>query len=496
MLLLASERGFSGFTVNALITLVVLTFATSAIVAALIAGRQLTGVILGAQLAFDVTLATGFVYLTGGAGSFFTTLYGVTILAAALVSSPRAVLRTAAFASVMYVAVGVGIAEGVLPAPPDQPATIYELEGATLVFILLANLFGLAIVGALSLRLASGLDEGRRSLRRVEALNENIIESLSSGLMTVSPQGLIETSNGMASTLLGAELAGQPVDAFLPVAPDARGRGEGVAHRADGTTFPVGFTASPLRDDEGTLIIFTDLTEVRQLRQRADRAARLATLGRLSSALAHEIRNPLGSISGSVQLVRDADGLGAEDRALVDIVLREVDRLNGLVNQMLHVARPTVVRPTPTNLRELVDEVLALARADDSFDGLELRCQGEAHIPLDGAGVRQLLWNLLRNAAQASPPEGSIEVRIESSDAGVLLSVDDEGPGIPEEARTSLFEVFVSGHDHGIGLGLAVVKQVADGHDARVRIETSERGGARFVVDFPWPEAATEAMHP
>lgn len=496
MLYVTSDRGYSGFTSTALIALIAMTFAGSALFGGLLLSRTATAALVGSQLGFDLLLATGFVYLSGAASSFFTSLYGVTILAAAVVSSPLGTRVATIVAVGLYLVVALGIPFGVFPPPPDQPTSLYALQDTELGFVVLANLFGLGLVGVLSERLATRLDLAGASLRKAKELTRGVVESLTSGLLTMDPSGTISSANSAAARLLGSEadlLVGLPVTQFLPLAAD-HGRGEGEATGADGNKFPVGYTSAPLRGEQGALVLFTDLTEIRSLREAASRADRLATLGRLASGLAHEIRNPLGAISGSVQMVRDS--VTGEDKSLLDIVLSEVDRLNDLVTQMLDVARPPVLRRAPTLIHELCAEVVLMTRADESFRNVRFRAEGgSAPVNVDSARFRQLIWNLLKNAAQASPPGGEVSLVTSETDTTVVLTVSDEGDGIDESQREHLFDMFSSGHDHGIGLGLAVVRQIVDTHGATIHVTNNENAGAQFVVEIPLGDSDGEGSN-
>ncbi len=498
MPLVAGDQGggYGGFTATTLTVLIVCTFASSAVFGGMLVAKKAVSASVGAQLAFDLLLATGFVYLSGAASSFFTILYGITILAAAIVASPQGVRLTAIAAVALYLSLSLAVALGWLPAPPDQSPAIYHVEGSQLGFVLLANLFGLALVGGLAGRLATRLDLADESLKQAEAFNRDIVRSLTSGLLTINADGQIQSANPAAAAMLHTTeemLIGRPATDFLPPAGEEVGRSEGEGHRADGTPFPVGYTRAPLQNEGGTLVLFTDLTEIRSLREAAHRSERLTVLGRLSSALAHEIRNPLGSISGSVQMVRDAEGLEDEDRQLLDIVLGEVDRLNELVSQMLDVARPQELRRTTTDLHAVCEDVVTMARADEKFAGLSISVAGEGKASVDASRFRQLIWNLLKNAAEASPSGGAIQLDVQPIEDDLALTVSDEGPAVPEAARANLFDMFYSGHDHGIGLGLAVVKQIVDGHGGKIRVTSSDTGGARFEVRIPAKGSRTAA---
>ena len=225
---------------------------------------------------------------------------------------------------------------------------------------------------------------------------------------------------------------------------------------------------------------------------RAHRAERLAELGRISSWLAHEIRNPLGSISGSIEMLREAESLSEEDRHLCDIVRSEVKRLNDLVGDMLDLAKPREPEPAPCDVAALAREVVALARrsANPEIGASEIDYQGEATPVLahcDGPQMRQVLWNLVRNAIQASPPGGRVSVEVRRTDGPIELSVSDSGPGISDDARRRIFDPFYTTRSHGAGIGLAVVKRIVDDHapfGAAISVENLPGCGAVFRVQL------------
>ena len=252
-----------------------------------------------------------------------------------------------------------------------------------------------------------------------------------------------------------------------------------------------------MRRVRGTLVVFQDLTEIVGLRDQAQRAERLAALGRLAAGLAHEIRNPLGSISGSVELVRDSNVLEEEDRHLLNTVLREVARLDELVTTMLDVGRPRPPERTRVDLRHLAAEIVEAAERGPSREGgIRVRlvdgAPDEAASPdspllvdADPGQLRQLLWNLVKNAIQFSPRDGLVEVFVGIEGSHVCLRVTDEGPGVAEEDRAQLFDMFFTKRRHGVGLGLALVKQIVDAHDALIHVDEGPAGGASFVILLP-----------
>jgi len=227
--------------------------------------------------------------------------------------------------------------------------------------------------------------------------------------------------------------------------------------------------------------------------QRADQAERMAALGRLATGLAHEIRNPLGSIAGSIQLLRQASVLSEEDRRLCDIIQREASRLNDLVTDMVDLTKPRKPQLAPVDVAVLAREVVELASGSGravsdveiAYDGLST-----AVIRADGAQLRQLVWNLVRNGVQASNAGDVVRVRVASDARGnVELTVADTGIGIDEAAKERLFDAFFTTRSQGTGVGLAVVKRIADEHGFPIGVESAEGRGALFRVALGREEA-------
>ncbi len=240
-----------------------------------------------------------------------------------------------------------------------------------------------------------------------------------------------------------------------------------------------GYLAERLRLTGGALQVAT---------QRANEAERLAVLGRIAAGLAHEIRNPLGSITGSIEMLRESSALSDEDRRLCDIVQREARRLNDLVGDMVDLSRPRRPRAEATDVAGLAREVVALAanaaRGSDvhvAYDGPER----EALARCDGAQMRQVVWNLVRNAIQASSAGSTVTVRVEQREREVTLAVDDQGAGIPESVGTRIFDEFFTTRTHGAGIGLAVVRRILQDHaamGAKLAVARAQGGGASFQV--------------
>jgi signal transduction histidine kinase len=221
--------------------------------------------------------------------------------------------------------------------------------------------------------------------------------------------------------------------------------------------------------------------------RRAVDAERLAVLGRIAAGLAHEIRNPLGSITGSIEMLRDAPALTDEDRRLCDIIRREARRLNDLVGDMVDLSKPRPPRAQATDVSRLSREVVELASNAARSSDVRVEYVGPPHETLarcDGAQIRQVMWNLVRNAMQATPAGSVVTVRVDVSQRDVTLSVDDQGPGIPEEAGDRIFDESFTTRTHGAGIGLAVVKRIVLDHAAMGASLSLERAGGGAGASF------------
>ncbi len=509
---------YGHFTPSFLLVLISIIYASSILFGVWLLRGSAERSVAMAVAGLDVVLITGLVYLTGGAGSIFSFLYGAEILTAALTLGAGAAYYTAATCLALYFFQGLALNVGWIAPPPDQPLSQYILDSRDFAFALLWNMVGIGAVALLATNLArraqvvgARLRVAEQSAERLARLNDDIVRSIASGLITADDTGQILAINRAAQDILRdptSSLLKAPLSKVLPnydsiPLSEPPRRAESVGLRADGTEFPMGYTMSSLVDSEGRafgrLLAFQDLTEIKTLKDRAERATRLAVLGELAAGLAHEIRNPLSSISGSVEMVREGTALGAEDRHLLGIVIAEVDRLNGLVTTMLDVGRPRDIRPESTDLRDLVEDVVAVARGSVAPDGARPIV---LHLPdgpvlaiVDPDRMRQVLWNLVKNAVQASPARGTVEVYADRDEEGrPYVEVADQGPGIGDAQRERLFDMFYTGRSQGVGLGLALVKQIVDQHRGQVDIFDRPGGGTRFRITVPAPPNSESSM--
>ncbi len=519
-LALDDEHGADSFTPRFLMTLIATIYGGTLLSSLWLLRRHHDMRVAFGQVALDLVLTTGLVYITGGASSGFSFLFGVAVLMAAMVLGPVPARISGGLAIVLYSALLVGLATGALPPPADQPVEAYRMALAELTYPWLLNVFGLLLVTLLAGNLSARLWSAGGRLRIAEAsaaslarLTEDVVRSLNSGLITTDLSGAIRSINPAGLEILRADAAALlgeavdkhlPVDAFQSSLRDGVVRAEGNARRADGSQFPVGYSLSALNHLDGTpigaLILFQDLSEIVALRESAARGERLAVLGRLSAGLAHEIRNPLGSISGSVQLVRESKLLDLEERNLLGIVLREVERLDDLVSTMLLVGRPREPLRKACDLRLIAEDVVEITRRGPAADGgiaIEVALPDTPVIAWgDADQIRQVLWNLLKNALQASPRGTIVRVAARMRAGAAVLEVSDQGRGIDPSQRSKIYDMFYSERTHGAGIGLALVRQIVDAHAGTIEIVSEQSRGATFVVALPsaQPNAATDRV--
>lgn len=447
------------------------------------------------QPAWDVAYATILVYLSGGAFSPFATLYPLAILGGAILLQRRGALAVATASTLAY---------GILVdlqfygfIEPLNPFPLPALEGGRLLLQLLFNILAFYAVALLSGYLAeelrrtgARLEEAQAEVLDLEHLRDAILQSLGSGLVALDRRNREVFHNRAAEELLSrAGLLLQPDTDFSTVFPARPGERSEAAFR--GGSVVLGYSVSPLFDrsgrEGGSILIFQDVTWVKHLEEDLRRADRLAAVGRLAAGLAHEIRNPLASLSGSVEVLRQGSGPDSEDAHLLEIVLRETERLNRLVTNFLHYARPGKGERTAFLLRELVSDTGFFFAQGEGRTGFTLENAVPEGLSLlaERSQVEQVLLNLFRNSVEAAPRGVTVRVEAAERDGGVSVTVQDDGPGIAPDVAARIFEPFFSGKEGGTGLGLATVHRIVENHGGTVTLGPAPGGGAVFRFHFP-----------
>jgi two-component system sensor histidine kinase PilS (NtrC family) len=468
------------------------------------------------QLAGDLVIASVLVHITGGAQSAYTFFFPLTVIGAALVSSRRATAWVAVSAASLFLLIGLFGWAGVLPALPGQYLRPYDLSAIELSRSLGLNLAALLGVSVLALTLSRQLQLERGAAADLLVLHSDVVRCLSSGLVTVDPGDAVLTINQVACDILVTTpetAVGASVDRIVPgLAARLHQLGERASlQRAElelprpGGAVVLGVSVSPLHDRGGRflgrVVNFQDLTELRKMEHNVRHAERLAVVGGLAAGVAHEIRNPLASISGSIELLHQMPQVDDDSRALMSIVVREIDRLNGLLTDLLDYANPRPLRIEPLDLAGLVRDTVGVFGQDRGLGPVAIELVGgdelaPIEMSADAAKLRQVLWNLLRNAADAaSRGGGHVSLELARHETEVELRVRDDGPGIPAEHRERVFEPFFTTKSQGTGLGLATVHSLVSDHRGTIQFETDERGTC-FVVRLPYTAGRTRQSSP
>jgi two-component system, NtrC family, sensor histidine kinase PilS len=460
------------------------------------------------QLAIDLVTSALLMHVTGGAQSAYTFFFPLSIIAAAIVHFRTGAVVVAGAAALLYSAVALLGWLELLPVPQGQAVLPWDSTALELGRAMALNLAACAGVAVLASNLASQIQQTSASLAsqrdvtaNLYALHDDIVRSLSSGLLTVDQSGAVLTVNQAACDLLGAPapaLVGRPLAEVMPGIEHALAevgaqhvaqRRDMVRTRPDGAEQVLAASVSQLRSNRdqviGGVVNFQDLTEMRAMERQVRRAERLAVVGTLAAGVAHEIRNPLASISGSIELLRGAPQVDEDSRALMDIVTREVDRLNALITDLLDYTNPQPRALVGFDLAGLARETVQVFVQDRSFEAVRVTCEGltALEIVADPGRIRQVLWNLLRNGAEAA--RSRLIMRVSRRDAVALLEVSDDGPGIEPEHLDRVFDPFFTTKSQGSGLGLATCHSIVREHGGNIHAENEPGGGCRFVVALP-----------
>jgi two-component system sensor histidine kinase PilS (NtrC family) len=517
---LDDPAGFSDPTYIAVAAIIIVTYLGTIGLALWLRRAAQLDLLVPIQILGDAFLATSLVLMTGGIESIFTFLFFFTIFTGATLRGRQGALFTATIAALSYLVIFViqfssfGSVPTLFFADVNASQQLPFDNVVVHVAAFYAVGFGAGYLAERIGQVGSELERRQLDIRQLRALNDNIVRSLSAGLVTLDLDGRVSFFNPAA-----AELTGIPEEAarFQPLAtlipelasllaeatrdatlPD--GRVEGRLTRPNGDDLVVGLSVALLRDPRGLpngyVLTFQDLTALKSMELEVQRRDHLAAIGKLSAAIAHEIRNPLASISGCVELLAKRNPEGAEERQLTDIVVREVDRLNGLVEEFLEYARPIQVSRRRFSLTELVAEVVQMATLDARVsEGVVIesmnQASGELLLDSDPQRIRQVLVNLVRNGCQAMERGGRLRIttsRIAFGSGGspyVVVQVDDTGPGLTEEVRQNLFEPFFTTKQSGTGLGLATSNRNVSELGGVLLADNAPGGGARFVLMMP-----------
>jgi two-component system sensor histidine kinase PilS (NtrC family) len=541
---------FSDPSYVTIFALIIITYVATIIYSVLVRRVKDVRLLAYVQILGDVLLSGGLVYVTGGTQSIFAFLMYLTIINGSILMGRRAGLVAATASAVVFL-VMLLMHLGHLPSPLALESL--APSGRSPIYNVVVNIAAFYLVGFLAGYLARRLEEQGSELERkqldireLQALNQNILSSITSGVLSLDQQERVLFLNNSAERLLGYQMElvyGRPAADALPELAEAiEALVKAEAHHPhagansvlwEGWLVPHGepeaerafisVSHSRLYDGDGQpyghILVLQDLTLVHRMRSHVQRQDRLAAVGQLAAAIAHEIRNPLASISGSVEMLKMFIEAGEDEERLMNIVIREIDRLNGLISEFLEYTRSRRRSRVSISLHDIITETVELFRMDRRLAGevqvhLEMEEKTRENILADVEGMRQVFWNLLRNAAEAMEGKGNIHIKVlamegsylpdgrwglerplspQGEHGGYRILVSDDGPGIPATVQAHIFEPFFTTKQEGTGLGLATIYRIVEDHDGVIAVDSSPRG-ATFQIDLPLQMQALGAV--
>ena len=477
----------------------------------------------------DLSLITGLVYVTGGIDSIYSVFYPLVILYSALFLAGRGGLITASVGSIFY---GLlldleyyGLIQPVYPWGYDYNSSAGYVFSR--IFIHIISFYLVALLASFAVKQEKMardlLGEKENAFDQLDLLYKSIIESVDTGILTIDLHGNIKSFNRGAEEITGFlryEIINKKLYDVFPVLSKMLNK-EGIwkqksRFEAADSGKILGCSVSPLvdgnREKIGNILIFQDLTVIKEMEGQIEKNKRLAFVGEMAAGLAHEIRNPLASISGPIQMLNKNLRLDQTDRKLMRIILRGKDRLDGFVKDFLLLARPKQSERKHINVEAIIDDLLESFRFSPEWcEDIEIIKDLCDQTSLYGnkAEIRQVICNLILNAVQAMPEGGILKIKTTTYSPVILpdsplvklgkdglsdrkkyleIRISDTGCGIEEKSQDSIFEPFYTTKENGTGLGLAIVNRIVESHMGKIRIKSKPGKGTDCIILLPQEE--------
>ena len=474
------------------------------------------------QLIGDILVETGVIYISGGIESPFAFLFILSIIASSIILYRRGGYIIASLSSILYgTLVNLEFYNILHPLTFDSSSVNISPIGETVIYTLFLNISAFFLVAFLSgylseklKRTGEELEEKSEDLIQLKTFHESVVTNMGSGLMTADLNGRIVSFNLAAEVITGYkfyDVRGRYYSEFFNI-PLLKGdfnsltdnpvRMEDIFIRKDGINIHIGMNISPLKDDKnnvrGIICVFQDLTTIKEMKEKVIKNEKLAAIGRISAGIAHEIRNPLASISGSIQVLKDELSLHDPNIKLMDIILRETERLNSIITQFLIYASPYKKNLQTCNIKELITETITLLKNSKEYpSNLNIDTSFKNNgitINADSKQIKQVIWNLCLNSIQAMNKGGRMTISVnppypplvKGGEGGFVdIIIKDTGAGISEADLQKIFDPFFTTKEEGTGLGLSTVQKIIEGHNGSINIESKEGYGTAVKITLP-----------
>jgi two-component system sensor histidine kinase PilS (NtrC family) len=469
----------------------------------------------------DIVLVTAMVYATGGVRSIYSVLYPLIVIYSVIFLARRGGFIIASIAGIFYGFFADLEFYGVIYPLFSNHVSDYPLNAGYVFTRIITHILSFYLIAFLASfvveqerKTRTLLAEKQGAFDQLDLLHRSIIESVDTGILTINLNGQIKSFNRAATEITGLffrEIENRKLsDIFLHSPPLqsefetdskrslAKTRFETEFLTGDKRRLVLGGSVSPLRDPSGILIgnivVFQDLTAINEMKESLEKSRRLAFIGEMAAGLAHEIRNPLASIGGSIQMLRE-DFAGNETNArLMQIILRGKNQLESFLKDFLLMARPAPgireILDIRETIREVIESLRCVADWHERLDVVMTSTDEPLHIKANKIEIRQVIWNLILNAVQAMPEGGVLKVEGHPTRSGrrdgVEIKISDTGFGIKEQDFQKIFEPFYTTRDTGTGLGLAVVSRIMEAYGGKIHMQSESGKGTIITIWIPY----------
>lgn len=483
---------------HAIIYLIVTLYLLTILYALLLNRIQNLTALAYTQLSLDVLSEIFLIFVTGGIGSWFSSIMFLTVMASAIVLNKKAAYLIATLCSILYGFMIDLQFYQIIPLPYDT-----MVKEKDFLYNIFSHISALYLTAYLTGHLSSGLEKTSRTLKEkvsdledLTLFNRELIESLPSGLLTTDPSGRVLVFNKSAENITGtsrSEAIGQHLTYIFPFLsyPIEKERMEG-AITCNKTAKVIGLASSEIMDSEGrktgNICVFQDITQIKNLEAELKHKERLAVMGEFSTNIAHEIRNPLASMKSSIELLKEGTITKEHSERLMDIVISEMDRLNKTITDLLIYTKPRPIRITRFDLHKVLDETVELLKNSiENTDNITITCNIKEgnEIAGDPGKLRQVFLNLGMNAIESMPGGGRLTISTIQHDGTISILFEDTGIGIPKENLEHIFYPFFTTREKGTGLGLPIAYRIIEEHNGKITVNSVPGHGTTFEILLP-----------